>query len=285
MSRTVMKWTPEVDQQILVAMVKAINPTGDQYSAIIDELHACGHSFTASALKCAFPSFRLLPLFTSASAGSFLLHAVFHKTICLPLLSPKPPSRFIITHVFSRLFYSLYHSSRLSSLILHLITLISITMAPVTLWNDKARSDLLVALLLVVKPSKEEWDQALVTVRAKGYSYNATAAMQHIQKLQRKEQAAAENGEESASASNTPANKTSGKKAVGKKTPTPRKRKAAVKKGTANANDAEDGEEQATPPPKKPCTPSRPNMKDETDHFLDLQGAGDVFVPNNNGEI
>lgn len=50
-------------------------------------------------------------------------------------------------------------------------------MAPVTTWDDKARSDLLVALLTVTKPSKEDWDLALAVVHSKGYTYNASAVM------------------------------------------------------------------------------------------------------------
>ncbi|GKT46953.1 uncharacterized protein ColSpa_07134 [Colletotrichum spaethianum] len=57
MSRATMRWTPEVDQNILVAIVKTMIPSGEQYSAIIEELHSQGYSFTASALKCAFPTF------------------------------------------------------------------------------------------------------------------------------------------------------------------------------------------------------------------------------------
>ncbi|KAK2066020.1 hypothetical protein LY76DRAFT_678741 [Colletotrichum caudatum] len=51
MSRGNMKWTPEDDQQILVAMVKTLTPNAEQYSAIIQELHSYGHSYTVSALK------------------------------------------------------------------------------------------------------------------------------------------------------------------------------------------------------------------------------------------
>ncbi|KAK2032310.1 hypothetical protein LX32DRAFT_691013 [Colletotrichum zoysiae] len=51
MSRGNMKWTPEDDQQILVAMVKTLTPNAEQYSAIIQELHSYGYNYTVSALK------------------------------------------------------------------------------------------------------------------------------------------------------------------------------------------------------------------------------------------
>ncbi|KAJ0304107.1 hypothetical protein COL516b_005997 [Colletotrichum fioriniae] len=51
MSRSMIRWTAEIDQQILVAMVKTMVPSTDQYSLVIDELHALGHTMTVSALK------------------------------------------------------------------------------------------------------------------------------------------------------------------------------------------------------------------------------------------
>ncbi|KAK2047513.1 hypothetical protein LZ31DRAFT_629160 [Colletotrichum somersetense] len=51
MSRGNMKWTPEDDQQILVAMVMTLTPNAEQYSAVIQELHSYGYNYTVSALK------------------------------------------------------------------------------------------------------------------------------------------------------------------------------------------------------------------------------------------
>ncbi|EFQ30035.1 uncharacterized protein GLRG_05179 [Colletotrichum graminicola M1.001] len=129
-------------------------------------------------------------------------------------------------------------------------------MAPATVWDDKARSDLLVAFLTVTKPSKEDWDRALAAVHEKGYTYTASAAIQHIQKLQRKEQTPGDSGEASA----TPTKK------VAKKAATPRKRKTPVKK-TKNESEAEDEEEQETP--------------EQADDFLNVEDmAGDRFDHN-----
>ncbi|KDN62147.1 hypothetical protein CSUB01_00852 [Colletotrichum sublineola] len=207
MSRATMKWTYEVDQQILVAMVKTMTPTAEQYSAIIQELHTYGYNCTVSALN---------------------------------------------THT----------------------NIIQYTMGPVTVWDDKARSDLLVALLTVMKPSKEDWDRALAAVHDKGYTYTASAATQHIQKLQRKEQTSGDSGE----ASITPVKKGA------KKAATPRKRKTPVKKAKTES-DAEEEEEQATPPPKKPCTPKKPSMKEEADEFLDTEAMDGNRFETNDVEI
>ncbi|GKT57032.1 hypothetical protein ColTof4_11184 [Colletotrichum tofieldiae] len=142
-------------------------------------------------------------------------------------------------------------------------------MAPGTLWDDRARSDLLVAFLTATKPSKEDWDRALAVVHGNGYTYTASAVMQHIQKLQRKEQTAGDSGE----GSSTPVKKAT------KKTTTPRKRKTPAKaKAEAEAEDAEENEEQEeTPAPKKPRAPKKPSMKEEADEFLNTDDMGDIF--------
>ncbi|KAI3555500.1 hypothetical protein CABS02_04256 [Colletotrichum abscissum] len=123
-------------------------------------------------------------------------------------------------------------------------------MAPVTVWNDEARSDLLVALLSVIKPSKEDWDRVLPIVHAKGYIYNANAVTQHIQKLQRKELNAGDGGDGKKAA--TP--KKAGTPATPRKRKTPAKSKAKVEE----ADEDDEDDEKEAPPPKKPCTPSRP---------------------------
>ncbi|KAK2780283.1 hypothetical protein CKAH01_00227 [Colletotrichum kahawae] len=48
---TTEKWTPEIDQQILAAMVKVMTPTAEQYNAIMEELEPCGYGFTAITMK------------------------------------------------------------------------------------------------------------------------------------------------------------------------------------------------------------------------------------------
>ncbi|EFQ30034.1 uncharacterized protein GLRG_05178 [Colletotrichum graminicola M1.001] len=80
MSRVTMKWTPEDDQQILVAMVKTLTPSAEQYSAIIQELHTYGYNYTVSALKCAF-------LFLHFPSLRFHLQGTY-------FLQQRPPSSF-----------------------------------------------------------------------------------------------------------------------------------------------------------------------------------------------
>ncbi|KAF4776561.1 hypothetical protein HER10_EVM0007094 [Colletotrichum scovillei] len=60
-----------IDQQILVSMVKTMAPSTDQYSVIIDELHALGHTMTVSALKCAFHLFPSSFPTSASPAASF----------------------------------------------------------------------------------------------------------------------------------------------------------------------------------------------------------------------
>ncbi|KAI1118088.1 hypothetical protein F5Y14DRAFT_447499 [Nemania sp. NC0429] len=65
-----------------------------------------------------------------------------------------------------------------------------------TVWNDKARSDLLLTIVDIAPPTTQQWEAIIAQVQTKGYTYNASAALQHLQKLKRKD------GE--ASAPNTP---------------------------------------------------------------------------------
>ncbi|ROW06430.1 hypothetical protein VMCG_04423 [Cytospora schulzeri] len=46
-----------------------------------------------------------------------------------------------------------------------------------TTWDEKAHLDLLMAVLNNISLTKEEWDKALVELRAKGYSYTPSAAI------------------------------------------------------------------------------------------------------------
>ncbi|KAL4415745.1 hypothetical protein CABS03_02952 [Colletotrichum abscissum] len=226
MSRSTIRWTAEIDQQILVSMVKTMVPSTDQYSLIIEELHALGHTMTVSALKCAFH------IFPSAFPTCFS----FLKLSSSLLFSlQSPPLAYLITTCLTLPFSYLP---------------LPIKMAPVTVWNDEARSDLLVALLSVIKPSKEDWDRVLPIVHAKGYIYNANAVTQHIQKLQRKELNAGDGGDGKKAA--TP--KKAGTPATPRKRKTPAKSKAKVEE----ADEDDEDDEKEAPPPKKPCTPSRP---------------------------
>ena len=44
-----------------------------------------------------------------------------------------------------------------------------------TVWDDKAHSDLLLCLLPVLRPTKDQWDMVIQRAEAKGYSYNSSA--------------------------------------------------------------------------------------------------------------
>ncbi|KAF2967152.1 hypothetical protein GQX73_g6457 [Xylaria multiplex] len=87
-----------------------------------------------------------------------------------------------------------------------------------TVWNDRARSDLLQAIIDVAPPNAKEWEAIIALLRPKGYTYGYNAALQHLQKLKKKD-----GGE----AGNTSAPTTPNKpKPGGKKTPNGKKRKA-----------------------------------------------------------
>ncbi|KAI1181918.1 hypothetical protein F5B17DRAFT_436197 [Nemania serpens] len=56
-----------------------------------------------------------------------------------------------------------------------------------TVWNDKARSDLLQSIIDVAPPTSQQWEAIIAQLHAKGYTYNYSAALQHLQKLKRKD--------------------------------------------------------------------------------------------------
>jgi hypothetical protein len=45
-----------------------------------------------------------------------------------------------------------------------------------TIWDDKTRSDLLLAIVAIAPPSTENWERIIAHLRTMGYSYNANAA-------------------------------------------------------------------------------------------------------------
>ncbi|KAI1347725.1 HET-domain-containing protein [Xylaria sp. FL0043] len=97
-----------------------------------------------------------------------------------------------------------------------------------TIWNDKTRSDLLQAIVDVAPPTAQQWDAISAKLRAKGYTYNYSAALQHLQKLKKKE---AGNSGGASGASSVPATPKKNKSTPSKaKTPTSgnRKRQAAL---------------------------------------------------------
>lgn len=46
-----------------------------------------------------------------------------------------------------------------------------------TNWDDKAHADLLMFLLPVLRPTRQQWDEVIVKAEAKGYNYNASSVM------------------------------------------------------------------------------------------------------------
>lgn len=46
-----------------------------------------------------------------------------------------------------------------------------------TVWNDKARSDLLQSIIDVAPPTSQQWEAIIAQLHAKGYTYNYSAAL------------------------------------------------------------------------------------------------------------
>ncbi|KAI1196518.1 hypothetical protein F5X97DRAFT_344444 [Nemania serpens] len=102
-----------------------------------------------------------------------------------------------------------------------------------TVWNDKARSDLLLSIYDIAPPTTQEWDAIIAQLQAKGYTYNASAAVQHLQKLKRKE------GGDAASTPSTPT-KPKGGTPKTKKTPASGRKRKNQEVHTAEQDDDEE---------------------------------------------
>ncbi|KAI0161362.1 hypothetical protein GGR57DRAFT_454477 [Xylariaceae sp. FL1272] len=124
------------------------------------------------------------------------------------------------------------------------------TAAGRTIWNDKTRSDLLQAIVEIAPPSSEEWTRILQLLRQQGYSYNQNAALQHLQKLKRKDGNAAGNGSGTNSAQATPQKgRKNGKKTSAVSTP------KSGRGGKRKAEDVlDDDDEDVKTDAKKPKT-------------------------------
>ncbi|KAI0518308.1 HET-domain-containing protein [Xylaria bambusicola] len=103
-----------------------------------------------------------------------------------------------------------------------------------TIWNDKTRSDLLQAIIDVAPPTAQEWEAISAQLRAKGYTYNYSAAQQHLQKLKKKEGT----GQGSVPATPKKAKSTPKGTPKGGKTPT-----SGVKRNSNKAFDEDEDEE------------------------------------------
>ncbi|KAI1753035.1 hypothetical protein F4782DRAFT_96023 [Xylaria castorea] len=93
-----------------------------------------------------------------------------------------------------------------------------------TIWNDKTRSDLLQAIFDVCPPA-QQWEAIAVRLHEKGYTYGYSAALQHLQKLKKKD-----GDNKDGDAPNTPkkTGKASGARARTPATPRQNKRQQAA---------------------------------------------------------
>ncbi|KAF6820026.1 hypothetical protein CSOJ01_01094 [Colletotrichum sojae] len=123
-------------------------------------------------------------------------------------------------------------------------------------WTTEVDQHILVAMVKTFNPSSEQYDSVMSFLEPAGYGFTVSALKQHIQKLQRKEAAQAnDNGEgPSTSAPVTP------KKTPAKKAATPRKRKTPAKKAKSEEDEDDNAEE---PTPKKLRAPERPTFAED----------------------
>ncbi|KAM7183460.1 hypothetical protein V8F33_013570 [Rhypophila sp. PSN 637] len=237
--RVLQKWTAEVHEAILIEAVDHV-PNSD-WKAIVERLQEKGFTFTLSALLS-----RRLPSFLSLSftvlisqASAIALHSSRHQ-FCTQ--SPH------------------------------------FNMAP-TNWDHDAHLALLQAVMAKAPPTQSEWDQILEEVGRKGYVYTSGAAMQHLQKLRRKEGGAASavnSGNDEAATPNKGGRKR-GPTAGVKKDKTPKHKSAKIAK---NEDDSEDDLNYSSASKKIKIEEARDLIDDD-----DGAGGSDLPPLNGSGDV
>ncbi|KAH9431246.1 hypothetical protein MCOR02_008548 [Pyricularia oryzae] len=114
-----------------------------------------------------------------------------------------------------------------------------------TIWDDRARSVLLQAVMDVAPPSADQWESIMEKVQESGYSYTPKAALQHLQKLKKKDP----NGPGAATPS-TPKGKKTAASATGSAAKSTSKRGRKPAKKVLDADDDEEDDFDASPSKK-----------------------------------
>ncbi|TRX90510.1 hypothetical protein FHL15_008679 [Xylaria flabelliformis] len=169
--RVTTKWDPNVHEDILVAINDVLKLTREDWARVIQALHAMGHSFTESALNADLGGDPSPPLYYTPNLFSSHFLLDLQPGFCSDNFSIPT---YTVDIVPSHLHYS-YQDSAMTT-----------NAGGQTIWSDKTRSDLLQAIFDVCPPSKH-WEAISVQLREKGYTYSYSAALQHLQKLKKKE--------------------------------------------------------------------------------------------------
>lgn len=178
-------WNDDVHRDIMMAMYEALQPDKAQFAEIMTKLRQMGHKFSVDALKYAFLSCGPFFLFSHIQVSLAMSWPLQQPTLVNNYLtsftsSPRTPSVYIplfkrqtspLYYLLILLFFLLYHGLPTYR------NIMATDGAGRTVWNDKTRSDLLLAIHSVWSPTSEQWDAISVELRAKGYTYNYSAAV------------------------------------------------------------------------------------------------------------
>ncbi|RYP48593.1 hypothetical protein DL768_005548 [Monosporascus sp. mg162] len=128
-----------------------------------------------------------------------------------------------------------------------------LTMAPTKhmVWDDSVRSDILIAMVKVIKPTPDQWAQIMNVTREMNYEFTEQALRQHLQKLKRAQEKEGGSG----SAPSTPANKT---RAPGKKGTTSASKRKTGPINLENLSDDNEDTPVQTPSRKKQKAAAQP---------------------------
>ncbi|EJT71980.1 hypothetical protein GGTG_11230 [Gaeumannomyces tritici R3-111a-1] len=140
-----------------------------------------------------------------------------------------------------------------------------------TIWDEETHLALLLAVIKHAPPTSEQWTLIIEAVQAQGYNYTPGAAIQHLQKLRRKD-----NGGGASSGGDGP--KTPAKRGGRGGGATSSKRKA--KAAPVIEDDDDLGDDYFTPskkPKREPKAKREAEVEDNTDPLVGLKEEVDDF--------
>ncbi|KAI6360131.1 hypothetical protein MCOR25_006838 [Pyricularia grisea] len=240
---------PGLHEDLITVLLKQDIVSTENWKAVLAGMHEAQYQFTWRGFDhaCYFfpPSFSLVSL--------SLVFILYHPLLLSPSLN-----------FISNLTIILYQHQNITS---NQTSAMATNSAGRTIWDDRARSVLLQAVMDVAPPSADQWESILEKVQESGYIYTQKAALQHLQKLKKKDP----NGPGAATPS-TPKGKKTTASAAGSATKSTSKRGRQSSKVFTDMDNDEDDDFNNGSSAKKPKT----EQKAETDSKIDQVKAEHV---------
>ncbi|KAL7922980.1 hypothetical protein ACQKWADRAFT_290889 [Trichoderma austrokoningii] len=185
-SRQLMRWSPQVHQDILIATFCNLSLSSEQWAKVMADLSEMGYTFSESALRG-----RIIARSFSAlrSLQSDLLHCCSIPYICTTLSHPCRPLLSL------SLAHTRYPSPSFSSIYSCHLKLPTMGASkkdatpsgnkPARGWDATAHEALLLCVIDEIKGGKAFLTEVTRRMQERGYTYSYDAINQHVQKLRK----------------------------------------------------------------------------------------------------